>query len=376
MTAILAASLLLAGCFGASSTATPEDGTASDGTTTAAPPVASTVETEPVDDDGAGERRLVTVVATVETEPVPHSGDAADDPAIWLDPGDPSRSVIVGTDKKGGIAVYDLGGRELQYRSDGNLNNVDLRSGFPLGGESVSLVTAGNRSDDSIAIYRIETRTRALVPVAARTIEVGLSAYGSCMYHSPKTGKFYYFVNSKDGEVEQWELYDNGAGKVDAEEVRSFAVGSQTEGCVADDELGDFYIGEEERGIWKYHAEPDAGEDRILVDPTGGKGHLHADVEGLTIAYGQDGGGYLLASSQGDSTFAVYRREGGNAFVRSFAIGDGNGIDHVGDTDGIDVAVADLGPRFPHGVFVAQDGKNDEGNQNYKLVPWQEIAPR
>ena len=42
-----------------------------------------------------------TVTATVETEPVPHSGDSADDPAIWIHPTDPAQSTIIGTDKHG-----------------------------------------------------------------------------------------------------------------------------------------------------------------------------------------------------------------------------------------------------------------------------------
>ena len=36
---------------------------------------------------------------------------------------------------------------------------------------------------------------------------------------------------------------------------------------------------------------------------------------------------------------------------------------------GIDVATTPLDASFPSGVFVAQDGENDEGTQNYKLVP-------
>src|SRR4051812_16482465 len=51
--------------------------------------------------------------AHVETEPVAHSGDAADDPAIWINPADPSQSTIIGTDKKGCLAVYDLAGKQL-----------------------------------------------------------------------------------------------------------------------------------------------------------------------------------------------------------------------------------------------------------------------
>ena len=60
-----------------------------------------------------------TVTATVETEPVPHSGDSADDPAIWIHPTDPAQSMIIGTDKHGGLAVYDLAGAQLQYLADG-----------------------------------------------------------------------------------------------------------------------------------------------------------------------------------------------------------------------------------------------------------------
>jgi 3-phytase len=307
------------------------------------------------------------VNATIETAPVPSDGDAADDPAIWVNPKDPTLSTIIGSNKRGGLAVYDLGGKQLQYLSDGLMNNVDLRAGFALAGQEVTLVAAGNRADNSIAIYRVNPSTRMLENVAARQI-ITIPAYGSCMYRSQKTGKFYYIVTSKSGDVEQWELSDS-AGKVDARSVRRFKVGTQLEGCVADDELGHLYIGEEAVGIWKYGAEPDAGESRVQVDKAGPGGHLVADVEGLTIAHDKNGTGYLIASSQGNNTYVIYRREKDNAYVKTFSITAGNGIDAVEDTDGIDVTMAKLGAAFPEGVFVAQDGLNDQGNQNFKLVP-------
>jgi myo-inositol-hexaphosphate 3-phosphohydrolase len=93
----------------------------------------------------------------------------------------------------------------------------------------------------------------------------------------------------------------------------------------------------------------------------------------LTIAYGSDGKGYLIASSQGNSTYAIYRREGDNTYVKSFRIVAGN-IDQVTDTDGIHVTTTNLGPQFPNGVFIAQDGVDDKGKQNFKLVPWQLIV--
>lgn len=93
-------------------------------------------------------------------------------------------------------------------------------------------------------------------------------------------------------------------------------------------------------------------------------------MEGLAIAYGPGGTGQLVASSQGSSTFAVYRRDGDNRFLGAFKVGSGRGIDAARDTDGIDVTTAALGARYPQGLFVARDGENDRGNQNFKLVRW------
>jgi 3-phytase len=308
----------------------------------------------------------------VETVQVPHEGDAADDSAIWVHPSNPLLSTVIGTDKKGGLAVYDLAGRQIQYLPDGEMNNVDIRNGFSLGGQPVALVTAGNRTNDTIAIYQVNPATRTLENVAARAITT-LTVYGSCMYRSSTSG-FYYFVNSEQGQVQQWKLSGTSAGKVDAALVREFDVGSQTEGCVADDQLGHFYIGEESTGIWKYGAEPSAGSTRTQVDKTGSGGHLTADVEGLTIYQASPATGYLIASNQGDNSYVIYRREGANAYVATFEIVAGNGIDAVSGTDGIDVSSANLGPAFPQGMFVAQDGNNDDCNQNFKFVPWHTIA--
>jgi 3-phytase len=336
------------------------------------------------DAESAGSRALVvtpaalaaaaleTVMATVETDPVPNGGDAADDPAIWVNPNDPAQSVIIGTDKRGGLAVYELSGKQIQYLPDGQMDNVDLRDGFKLDGQTVAIVTASNRKDNSIAIYKINPQSRTLENVAARKIKHGLTVYGMCMYRSAKTGKIYYFGTSKSGEVEQWELFESN-GKVDAKKARNFKLGSVVEGCVADDELGHFYVAEEAVGIWKFGAEPETGSEHTQVAKVG-DGHLFADVEGLAIAYGKDGAGYLIASSQGNHSYVVYRREGNNEFVKKFRVSAGEGVDGCEETDGIDVTTANLGPSFPHGVFVVQDGFNDKGNQNFKLVPLQTIV--
>ncbi len=312
------------------------------------------------------------VAATMETAPVPSDGDAADDPAVWYNAQVPAQSVIIGTDKDSGLAVYDLTGHELQFVPDGEMNNVDLRDGFPLNGEGIALVTAGNQSDSTMAIYRLHAATRRLENVAARKIKT-CPPYGSCMYRSPVSGKFYYFVNSRLGEMEQWELYDDGAGKVEATKVRDFDIGQRPEGCVADDELAFFYLGVEERGIRKYGAEPGEGEHFIRIDSTRADGHVRRQVEGLAIYYGRARTGYLLASSQGNNAFVIYRREGRNDYVATFNVVAGNGIDEVTHTDGIDVAGNNFGADYPLGFFVAQDDTNDAANQNFKIVPWHAI---
>jgi 3-phytase len=319
--------------------------------------------------------------ATVETEAFPaggtfDGGDVADDSAIWVNPSDPARSAVVADNKDpatGGIAVFDMSGKLLQFRQDGQIGNVDLRQGVSLGGRSVVLVGANNRSNNTIGFWTLDPAARQLTTVRVRDIATLSPNYGFCMYRSPRSGKLYAFVSQAGGgQFEQYELFDAG-GRVDAKRVRSYDIGSQSEGCVADDELGHLYVAEEKVGIWKYSAEPGGGSARSRVDGVDG-GHVVADVEGLTLAYGVNGTGYLLASSQGDSAIAVYELAGENRFVKRFSIAGNGGVDAVSDTDGIDATSADAGPGFAHGVLVAHDAANsDASSSNLKYVPLEQI---
>ena len=243
-----------------------------------------------------------TVQPKVETEPADSYGDAADDPAIWVDKRNPSRSVVIGTDKKLGLNVYDLKGKRLQNVPDGRMNNVDLREGFTLGGKPIVVVAATNRTTRSISVYRFDPATLRLSSIAAGTLESGLTdPYGLCLYHSAKSGDFFVFANdSVDGKFRQWKLTDRG-GKAGIELVREIAVGSQAEGCAADDELGFLYIAEEDVGVWKYSAEPDGGTTRTAIDKVEG-GNLKADAEGVSVYYGKDGKGYVIVSNQERTT--------------------------------------------------------------------------
>jgi 3-phytase len=320
---------------------------------------------------------VAIVTAQLETMPVPAATDAADDPTIWIHPTDRNLSLIIGTDKVNGLVTYNLDGSVQQTINIGRLNNVDLRDGFLLNGEPTSLVVATNRSTGGIEIYAVDVPSRMLVDVAAAPILSNVEeVYGVCMYVSPVSGLYYVIVNSADtGEVEQYELSEQD-GKVSAEVVRTLVLGSQTEGCVADDENKVVYIGEETVGLWKFNAEPDGGNDLTQIDTTGEDGHLTADVEGVAIYPTRDGGGYLIVSSQGSSTFVVYERGGDNAYIGTFRIIEIEGIDAVSGTDGLDVTPYALGEAFPDGLLVVQDDLNinPQSTQNFKLVSWRLVA--
>ncbi|MHA7262416.1 phytase [Arthrobacter sp. TMN-37] len=324
----------------------------------------------------------VPVAPSAETPPVPSSSDAADDTAVWIHPTDPSQSVVIGTDKltTGGVGVYDLSGRQLHFYLHGSMNNVDLRYNFPLGSERIALVgvTERNEASTGVRFYKVNVADRSLAEVGRISTPGRPRGFG--MYHSPASGKYYAFVHDfNTNEITQFEL-DGSNGSVRGTAVRSFDNGNSSEGISADDELQRVYVSEEEVGLWRYGAEPGDGSTRTLVDRTVATGGRIVDnIKNSAIYYGRKGTGYLVVSSQGGSNFVIYNR-GDNAFVGSFNISDGGGVDGVTGQDGIDVTNFPLGPSYPAGLFTSQDhantdaGNDNSGNQNHKLVSWQRIA--
>jgi 3-phytase len=365
------------------------------------PTAAPTVETRPdlLDD---------------QTLPVDQRADA-DDPAIYVNATNAADSLVLTSVKNAGLRVYDLSGNLLQTVNPGGIryNNIDLQYGFKLGNQSVDIAVASDRRNDQLAIFKINPNPTTpgnyleditdsslgtlfqAAPFAEPYSSSSRSAYGLALYRSPITNDYYVFANRREtGDVAQFKLIDKGNGKIGIERVREFTVPTigdrdpQTEGMVVDQETGFLYIGQENVGIWKFQAEPNGGTTGKLIDQVRdlGGNYLTDDVEGLTIYYGKNGTGYLLASSQGDNTFVAYTREGNNEYVGNFAVGNSGAIDSVQESDGADVINLPLGPNFPFGLFVTQDGSNepakivsDEGeeeniNSNFKLVPWENIA--
>lgn len=314
----------------------------------------------------------------VETKPVANDGDAADDPAIWVNAKNPAGSLVVTTDKQLGLNLYDMTGTLLHTSPDGKMNNVDLRDGFKLSGQSIVLVAASDRTHKSIGLYALDTESRTLRNVADGVQATGLGdPYGLCMYRG-KGGKTYVFINDTDGRMRQWELLAQANGKVAAKLVRDFRFDTQAEGCVADDEAGALYVAEEDVALWRMGAEPQAGTAKTQVTAVATNKALKDDLEGVGLYTMPGGRGYIVVSSQGNNSYAVFKREGRNEFVGMFSvIANGPaGIDGISETDGLDVVSRSLGPAFPYGAMIAQDGRNvsPPENQNFKFVSWEDIA--
>jgi 3-phytase len=313
------------------------------------------------------------VIAAAETPSVGTKVlDAADDPAIWVDPADRARGVIIGTDKKAGLYVYDLAGRQTQYVPGGLPNNVDIREGFPTAAGPRVLVAASDRGrrGAGAALFLLDTATLKLSFWGAVPVDL-IEPYGLCLARRGDT--FLMIVNGTDGQVRQLQVSAGANGKPVVKEERRFAVPTQPEGCVVDDARGRLYLGEEGRGVWRFDigSVPSAGE-LIAQAPSA---QLAPDVEGLALI--DDGAAtFLIASSQGDSAFAVWQVDGaGPAYKGRFSVVANGGIDAVTGTDGVAALGGQVG-AFPQGLVVMQDDVDDGATgarQNFKLVDWREV---
>ncbi|MFJ8133098.1 phytase [Streptomyces hydrogenans] len=394
----------------------------------------------------------VPVTARAET-PVVYDDEAggnanADDPAVWVDPTRPGRSLVIGTLKEGGLDVYGLDGRRLQHlaappapgadAAPGRFNNVDVVYGFELNGRRTDLAVVSDRGRDRIRAYAIDPAAVAagraplrdvtaadVAPVfAANEAEVDeqTTSYGLAAYRDGDDA--YVVVSQRErSRLRLLELEDRG-GRVGyrtestLDLPTSFALPGgtswrpcadpgelpQVEGMAVDQEEHVLYAAQEAVGLWRVELDDEEFErpellDRVREygtpwtydeveeecvldtahDPGLGGEHLSADAEGVAVYHGADGAGYVLASSQGDDSFAVYAREGDHAYLGSFAVTDGTATDGVQHSDGATVVNVPLGSAFPKGLLVTHDGEatpadGDREGTNFKFTRWDAVA--
>lgn len=314
---------------------------------------------------------IPVVQPSAQTVPVRGSGDAADDPAIWVHPRKPSASRIFGTDKKLGLGVYDLQGRETQFLPVGRVNNVDLRQGLRYGKTTWDLAVASQRDRKTVVVFQIDASGHL---TTAAELPTGLDdVYGICSGRNP-AGGLDIFVNDKDGRVQQLRLQRQGS-RWTGEPVAQFRLETQPEGCVVDEAGQQLFIGEEKRGVWRLALEPDGRMGAAgLILPVGDV--LTADVEGMAV-HRSSKGAWLVVSAQGSDSFVVLDAQPPHAVRGRFRVGlnAALGIDAVSETDGLDVTAANLGGPYGEGLLVVQDGHKrwPLGRQNFKLVPWTEV---
>jgi 3-phytase len=290
-----------------------------------------------------------------------------DDMTFWLHPSDLSQSTIIASDKSADkVFVYDLNGNTLQVVAAQQPGNIDTRYRFPLGGGFVDIVAFNERDTNKIRVYKVNPASRLLEQIDDGNIDTGPN-YGFSLYKSPKTGRFYAFTGPQSTtQVKQFELVDRGNGLVSGVgPLRQLQQLRQSEGMVADDEVGNLFVAEENGGIWRFNAEPDGASSGTKIASVGQNG-LTADVEGVTIYYTRNGEGYLIASSQGSNTFKVYQRKAPHALAGTFAVSG------VTATDGVDVINLPLNTNFAQGIFALHNGRTSP--HPVEIVKWQDIA--
>ncbi len=361
--------------------------------------------------------QLPTVPWTVQTPTLSAPVDA-DDPAVWLHPTDAGKSLVITSVKNGGLRVYDLGGNQVQSLLNASatvdgvsqasrLNNVDVQYGFKLAdGSRADVAVFTDRGQDRLRMFKItDTLGAPLQEInlsassAARLYPNGVgsgqpiatqaTAYGVTLWRDAGADKLYALVNQRrEAVVSQFELTATNDGfKTTLVNTWNFPTtfqgkaldaGSrrQFEGMVVDQQTGMLYAAQEDVGIWRVNLLSCVADTAPLVRSKefDGNSPLTSDIEGLTIRYGANGKGVVIASSQGDSTFAAFDRQT-FAYLGGFKVGKngvaGSGVDN---SDGADVTSFGL-PGFEKGLLVVHDGQAAEaGTTNFKYVRWEDVV--
>ncbi|WP_221393816.1 phytase [Dyadobacter sp. NIV53] len=305
-----------------------------------------------------------TIQPLVITDSVKHD---TDDPAIWLNHSDLSKSLIIGTDKNedGALYVFDLKGKIQQDKVVRNLkrpNNVDIAYGLSLNGKPVDIAVVTERENNRIRIFSLpDMKAIDNGGIEVFKGETEQDPMGISLYTRPSDKAIFAIVGRKTGPVDgylwQYRLQDDGKGNVKAEVVRKFGKYSakkEIESIAVDNELGYIYYSDEQVGVRKYYADPDSSNTELaLIANT----NFTEDNEGISIYKTGDKTGYILVSDQGAHKFHIFTREGetGNPhqhrLIKTVKVA-------AQKSDGSDVTNVAISPEFPNGLFVVMsEGK-------------------
>lgn len=307
----------------------------------------------------------------------------SDDPAIWIDSLDPSRSLVIGTDKgdsTGGLYAFTLDGKIDSTRTRRPLkrpNNVDIISGVSLNGKLIDIAVTAERGTMSLRIFRLPDMT----PIDGGGIAVfdrdaSRAPMGVALYRRASDGAVFAIVGGKSGPAEgylwQYRLVDAGNGTLTGKRVRAFGTYSgkkEIEAIAVDQQLGYVYYSDETVGVRKYHADPDradAAKELALFGTTG----FVSDHEGIAVYPTSDSTGYLLISDQQGQRLQVFAREGAAGAPHSHAVLATIPVAAL-ETDGLEVTARALSPAFPEGMLVMMST-----DKTFHFYDWRDVRKR
>jgi 3-phytase len=304
---------------------------------------------------------------TVVTETVMYD---TDDPAIWINPQDTSKSIIIGTDKdtNGGLYAFNLDGKIInKVLGLKRPNNVDIEYGFVLNGKRIDIAATTERETNKVKLYSLPD-LKEVGEISVFDGETERGPMGISMYKNPQNGEIFAVVGRKsgpsDGYLWQYKLIEKN-GKITGEVVRKFGKYSglkEIESIAVDDEMGYIYYSDEQFGVHQYHADPEKGNEELAVF---GKGDFKSDVEGISIYPTSSNTGYILVSNQQKDTFNVYLRENPTkGRIAEIPVS-------TRESDGSEVTNVNLGSKFPKGVFVAMSN-----GKVFHLYDWRIVEER
>lgn len=303
-----------------------------------------------------------TITPDIITEKVPHD---TDDPAIWIHPTDPTKSIIFGTDKdtQGAIYAFDLNGKIIQDKVITNIkypNNIDVEYGLQLNDSTkVDIIAFTEREKSQIRIFSVpdmQPLDQGGFPVFVDENNPKMRLpMGIALYKNPKNQHISAIVSRKQGSTQnylyQYHLQANATG-LDIQLLRKFGKFSQhkeIEAIAIDDTLGFVYYSDEGIGIRKYHADPSNGNDEIAM--FGGE-YFTRDIEGIALVTQENDKGFLIVSDQQAGQFNIFSRQD-NRFIKAINLS-------TTATDGCDVVNnIPLNKTFAHGLFVAMNEGRD-----------------
>lgn len=313
---------------------------------------------------------------TVVTQPTPHD---TDDPAFWINPADPTKSLIIGTDKDtdGGLYVYDLDGKIVKKSITlKRPNNVDIAYGLIINGKKTDIAVTTERETNTIRIFSLPDMVAIdNGGIAVFEGEALRDPMGVALYTRPADNAIFAVVGRKTGSsgsyLWQYRLSDAGNGNAGATVVRKFGAFSgkkEIEAIAVDNELGVLYYCDEQHGIKKYWADPEKKNNSELA--FFGETGFKADHEGIAIYKTSATTGYILVSNQQANTFMVYPREGANGNANNYPLLAEVPISTI-ECDGADATNVNLGGKFPKGMLVAMSN-----GMTFHFYDWNVVQQR